>query len=102
MQKHLIRDNILYTGASAGIMIMAVCGSLLTLLVTLKEITWILTLIHATDNTETNNVDIKTDSLTFGIKVLFQFVLLEVGMALDLVHSWYNLGCLKQTFCFCV
>jgi len=22
-------------------------------------------------------------------------------MALDLVHSWYNLGCLKQMFCFC-
>jgi len=44
--------------------------------------------------------DYNIDSPTFGIKVLFQFGLLEIGMALDLVHSWYNLGCLKQMFCF--
>jgi len=42
MQKHLIRDNILYTGASAGIMI------------------W--QFADATGNTNSNNIDTNSDS----------------------------------------
>ena len=33
--------------------------------------------------------------LTFPVAVLFEFWLLEVGVAFHLVHSRHNLGCLK-------
>ena len=35
--------------------------------------------------------------LTFGVTVLLQFLLLEVGMALHLVHRRYRLGCLQES-----
>jgi len=38
---------------------------------------------------------------TLYIQVLLQFWLLEVRMALHLVHSWYDLGCLEQLVCLC-
>ena len=38
---------------------------------------------------------------TFAVTVLLEFLLLEEGVTLHLIDSWYNLGCLEKTLCLC-